>query len=141
MAMSTLQPQVDGPLKVSGETEIFAADGSLLEHADELWLCRCGRSATKPYCDGSHKEVGFRDRGEVSAAYKPKSPEPQATGPVLKLSLRPNGPIRCLGDMRIDDPAGGCAWTGRQAFLCRCGESKNKPFCDGTHRESGFEGD
>jgi len=136
---NTLQPQIDGPLKVSGDAEIFAADGSLLEQAGELWLCRCGRSSTKPYCDGSHKDVGFRDRGAVSAAYKPKGADPELEGSVLKLSLRPNGPIRCLGDMRIDDPSGASAWTGRQAFLCRCGESRNKPFCDGTHRESGFD--
>ena len=86
---NTVQPQVDGPLKVSGEAEIFAADGSLLEQAGELWLCRCGRSSTKPYCDGSHKEVGFRDRGTVSSEYKPKGPEPEANGSVLRLSLRP----------------------------------------------------
>ncbi len=138
---NTLQPQIDGPLKVSGEAAIFAADGTLLEQAGELLLCRCGRSASKPYCDGSHKDTGFRDRGAVSAAYKPKCADPESTGAVLKLSLRPNGPIRCLGDMRIDDPSGTVAWTGKQAFLCRCGESKNKPFCDGTHRDSGFASD
>ncbi len=139
--VNTLQPQIDGPLKVSGEAAIFAADGTLLEQAGELLLCRCGRSASKPYCDGSHKDTGFRDRGAVSAAYKAKCADPECTGGVLKLSLRPNGPIRCLGDMRIDDPSGTVAWSGKQAFLCRCGESKNKPFCDGTHRDSGFASD
>ena len=138
---NTLQPQIDGPLKVSGDAAIFAADGTLLEQAGELLLCRCGRSASKPYCDGSHQDTGFRDRGAVSAAYKAKCADPESTGGLLKLSLRPNGPIRCLGDMRIDDPSGVLGWTGKQAFLCRCGESKNKPFCDGTHRESGFTSD
>ena len=138
---NTLQPQVDGPLKVSGDAAIFAADGTLLEQAGELLLCRCGRSASKPYCDGSHKETGFRDQGAVSAAYKAKCADPVCTGGVLKLSLRPNGPIRCLGEMRIDDPSGAPGWTGKQAFICRCGESKNKPFCDGTHRDTGFASD
>lgn len=49
----------DGPLWVSGGLEITRSDGSTLERRNRVTLCRCGQSATKPLCDGSHKEAGF----------------------------------------------------------------------------------
>jgi CDGSH-type Zn-finger protein len=49
----------DGPLWVSGGVEISRADGTSLEVRNRVTLCRCGQSASKPLCDGSHKEAGF----------------------------------------------------------------------------------
>ena len=49
----------DGPLWVSGGIEVTRADGSTLERRNRVTLCRCGHSASKPLCDGSHKEAGF----------------------------------------------------------------------------------
>jgi CDGSH-type Zn-finger protein len=49
----------DGPLWVSGGIEVTRADGSTLETRNRVTLCRCGQSASKPLCDGSHKEAGF----------------------------------------------------------------------------------
>jgi CDGSH-type Zn-finger protein len=40
---------------------IVAADGSVLYEGEKAALCRCGRSANKPFCDGTHKTVGFED--------------------------------------------------------------------------------
>ena len=51
-----------------------------------------------------------------------------------------NGPYLVSGAARVSDPDGG-AWDteGRATFaLCRCGASRNKPFCDGTHSAIGF---
>ena len=56
---NTIQPQVDGPLMVEGEIEVFGSDGAPIKKAAQLWLCRCGQSENKPFCDGAHKEAGF----------------------------------------------------------------------------------
>ena len=135
---NTIQPQVDGPLSVEGDLEIFAADGKSIRKAAQMWLCRCGRSANKPFCDGSHRKVGFAADAQVAADYYIKKPESGTPGPDLRLALRTNGPIGCFGKVQISGE-GGSAWTGDQANLCRCGQSGNKPFCDGSHRDSGFE--
>ncbi|HLN18334.1 MAG TPA: CDGSH iron-sulfur domain-containing protein [Acidimicrobiales bacterium] len=51
----------DGPLFVSGRVVVERADGRAFETRNRVTLCRCGGSANKPLCDGSHKENGFRD--------------------------------------------------------------------------------
>jgi CDGSH-type Zn-finger protein len=136
--MNVIQPQTNGPLKVSGDIEIVAADGTLLKRVTEAWLCRCGKSANKPFCDSSHKATGFHDPAAVSPEYQPKALDPGTPGAVLRITRKANGPLRCFGEMQIADGKGAAAWTGGQASLCRCGGSKNKPFCDGTHRDIGF---
>jgi len=54
----TITPQVDGPLLVEGPVRLRRSDGST-ETAGRLALCRCGRSGSKPNCDGSHVRIGF----------------------------------------------------------------------------------
>lgn len=51
----------DGPYLVTGGVAIAAADGAEYERRNRVTLCRCGASANKPFCDGSHAEAGFRD--------------------------------------------------------------------------------
>ncbi|WP_285114981.1 CDGSH iron-sulfur domain-containing protein [Leifsonia sp. fls2-241-R2A-40a] len=51
----------DGPLLVRGHIELTAPDGTPIEqHRRTVALCRCGVSAIKPFCDGSHKAIHFR---------------------------------------------------------------------------------
>jgi CDGSH-type Zn-finger protein len=52
---------VDGPLWVRGGVPVVAADGVTYEVRHRQTLCRCGRSGNKPFCDGTHKQVDFRD--------------------------------------------------------------------------------
>jgi CDGSH-type Zn-finger protein len=52
---------VSGPLWVRGGIEVEAADGTVYEVRNRQTLCRCGNSRNKPFCDGSHIAVGFRD--------------------------------------------------------------------------------
>ena len=49
----------DGPVRVVGPCTVTMADGTVLEKPKGVSLCRCGQSATKPFCDGSHKTNGF----------------------------------------------------------------------------------
>lgn len=54
-----------------------------------------------------------------------------------------NGPLKVMGGVSVVDDATGHAVAGgdRDAvFLCRCGMSANKPFCDGSHKRNGFDG-
>ena len=57
-----------------------------------------------------------------------------------KVSVLNDGPIRIEGDFEILDPTGAAfGLAGRTVIsLCRCGQSANKPFCDGAHRRAGF---
>ena len=52
---------VSGPIFVRGGIEIVDADGVPYEVRNRVTLCRCGKSANKPFCDGSHIEAGFRE--------------------------------------------------------------------------------
>lgn len=55
------QMTVSGPIFVRGGIEIVDAAGEPYEVRNRVTLCRCGRSANKPFCDGSHIEAGFRE--------------------------------------------------------------------------------
>ena len=53
----------NGPYKVTGPVKVIDADGAeydLSEKGEAIALCRCGGSATKPFCDGTHKRIGFQ---------------------------------------------------------------------------------
>lgn len=56
---ATVTVQAGGPLQVEGQIRILAADGSLIKECEQAFLCRCGQSANKPFCDGTHRKVGF----------------------------------------------------------------------------------
>lgn len=52
-------PLKNGPLLVNGPVEIIAGSGRAIKRANKAALCRCGASGNKPFCDGTHKEIGF----------------------------------------------------------------------------------
>lgn len=49
----------NGPLLINGEFTLHSADGETLYKGDKTALCRCGASGNKPFCDGTHRRVGF----------------------------------------------------------------------------------
>ncbi len=141
MTTNTIHPQVNGPLLVEGNVELVEAGGaSVIRHDNKIWLCRCGHSENKPFCDGAHNKIGFRDDATVPAGYVIKKPQAGVPAGALRLTPKPDGPVHCLGAVNIVG-ADGSKWSGDQANLCRCGHSANKPFCDGSHREAGFRTD
>lgn len=54
----------------------------------------------------------------------------------VKLTVNSNGSLRVEGDFELVDAAGNAYGLGGREVvsLCRCGQSKNKPFCDGSHK-------
>lgn len=61
--------------------------------------------------------------------------------PATKITVRTDGSVRVEGDFEIVDPAGQAFGLGGRTVvsLCRCGQSQDKPFCDGSHARTGFQ--
>ena len=57
---TTIDARPNGPLYVRGNLRITGPGGRLIREDTRLALCRCGHSENKPFCDGSHRRVGFR---------------------------------------------------------------------------------
>lgn len=169
------------------------------------YLCRCGRSRDKPFCDGTHSDFGFCgqekvdrpsyeegamrqagenvtlldneslcvgarfcDRGETIWRLVDEASDPEklaqamaeagncpggrlvlldAAGTPIEPDLAREisvledptfgcrGPLRVKGGIRVENADGQVYETRNRVALCRCGESKNQPFCDATHYE------
>ena len=56
----------------------------------------------------------------------------------VKIFVKPNGSIRVTGEVYFVDAQGNVIESKENFSLCRCGHSKEKPFCDGSHRDAGF---
>lgn len=59
MAESKIRVNNNGPYIVTGSFEVIDADGNVFETKKAVSLCRCGHSKMKPFCDGTHKRMGF----------------------------------------------------------------------------------
>lgn len=197
----------NGPYLVKDLEELRNSQGERIPAAPVMALCRCGGSANKPFCDGTHKKIGFSgarlcdgsaDKREdyraarltihdnraicshagrcsegLAAVFK-YGAEPwiepdgasieaiietirQCPSGALSYSLdgveerdrqRPpaitvtkDGPYAIVGGVQLIDQAWGEGASTEHYTLCRCGASKNKPFCDGTHGRIGFKDD
>jgi CDGSH-type Zn-finger protein/uncharacterized Fe-S cluster protein YjdI len=125
----------NGPLYVHGDLQITAPDGNVILQDTRVALCRCGASKNKPFCDNTHLQIAFQD----TAMTPPASPE-EITMNEKQLRITPtsNGSLRFDGVLEIHNAANEIIFYGEEAYLCRCGGSKNKPFCDGSHSKIGF---
>ncbi len=214
----------NGPYLVSGnlplKKEIIVSDkngdsvawreGEKYPDLEQYALCRCGKSKSMPFCDGTHGRVGFN--GHETATTAPYNQQAEVfDGPELVLTdvqrlcsaarfcdpnggawqltqrsghpaakkqaiqeacncpsgrlviwdrqnrrpiepdfepsiiliedpeQRASGPIWLKGGIPLESSSGISYETRNRVTLCRCGGSRNKPFCDGTHCENGFD--
>ena len=129
-AVNQLRIRENGPYAIHADLTVAGQDDGF-----RATLCRCGQSNNKPWCDGAHATAGFMASGEPPTGSV--DPLVMRNGPLQVTPLR-NGPLQVVGNLEV------CAGTGRtvarttEARLCRCGQSKSKPFCDMSHLAAGF---
>ena len=99
-------------------------------------LCRCGASKNKPFCDQSHKEIGFDATGEPPSS---KTDMLETRDGELAIDPERDGPYKVRGNLEIISGTGRVVARVQTARLCRCGHSNNKPFCDNSHLRVGFK--
>jgi CDGSH-type Zn-finger protein len=201
-----ITPSPDGPYLVK-DLEKFANQNGPIETKKSLALCRCGGSANKPFCDGTHAKIGFssakldgrvEDKREnyksdqiaihdnrgicahagrctdgLSSVFRlqqepwidPDAASPEEIINVIRkcpsgalsfsvdnveqpdhegdsaIFVSPNGPYVVSGGPDLLETTRAEGASTEHFTLCRCGGSKNKPFCDGTHWHIKFKDD
>jgi CDGSH-type Zn-finger protein/uncharacterized membrane protein YozB (DUF420 family) len=201
---ATIEVRKNGPFLVRGPVRVCDAFGEEVPVRGAFALCRCGNSSKKPFCDGTHKKIGFDGtrytvgptsaaeayRGRritihdnraicahsgvctdnLSAVFRlggepwidPDGADPEAVVALVQrcpsgalsfsrddahrsgepkeclITVSKNGPYYVSGPVELQSDGVEPVFPDRYA-LCRCGASKNKPFCDGTHWAVGFD--
>lgn len=200
---TTIDPKLDGPLQVTGAVSLVNSRGEAVPTGSPFWLCRCGGSGNKPFCDGTHRKIGFSSarqsdpaasRTEVyvgkqltihdnrsicahaghctehspgvfsmsaqpwidpdadavektiatirtcpsgALAYSVAGVTHEHAGRQPGIHITRDGPYAVVGGPQL---LGDAAPVSSEHYtLCRCGQSKNKPFCDGAHWHAGFK--
>ena len=137
-AENTVFVACNGPLFVHGDLHIDGVDPTAQPGLQfRAALCRCGASKNKPFCDNSHEEIDFKDYGAVGE----RGEGAAGSGGALQITPLKDGSLLCKGNLSVHAATGRLAWQGTTVALCRCGASKNKPFCDGSHKNIGFKSD
>jgi CDGSH-type Zn-finger protein/uncharacterized Fe-S cluster protein YjdI len=132
--VNTVRVRENGPLAIEAELSIRGG----AQATPRATLCRCGQSKNKPFCDGAHTGAGFSATGEPAA--KEFTALEVRNGPVNVQPL-PNGPLVVTGNLEVVSGTGRTIHKVTRTALCRCGQSKNKPYCDGSHTAAGFVAD
>jgi CDGSH-type Zn-finger protein/ferredoxin len=192
----------NGPLVLECAEEILHQDGRTVEKRNPAYLCRCGQSKNKPFCDGAHVAAGFSSEREISEeilqVYEGKRvtitfnrsvcagaancvrglptvfdsegsedwihPDGDESAKIIEainacpswalscsvgpqtttddretpgISIVKNGPYNVEG-VPLDHTPTPTHCSTTKYSLCRCGHSKNKPFCDYSHAEKNW---
>ena len=130
--VNTVRVRENGPLAFEAGLQVKGTP----QTNPRATLCRCGQSQNKPYCDGSHVAAGFVASGEPATATF--AALAVRNGP-LDLQPLPNGPLRVVGSLEVVSGTGRTCNKVGETYLCRCGHSQNKPYCDGSHKAAGFQ--
>ena len=213
--------QRNGPYRITGGVPLVRKSPVMSEHGEPIgWekgdaltsrqhylLCRCGQSSNKPFCDGTHTEVGFdgteaADTGAIAERQKiyegtkvvvkddrsicthagfcsnrvttvwkmtRNTDDAQVRAQMMamiercpsgalsysleadgvdiepdfpaEIAATPDGPLWVTGRIPLERSDGQPLESRNRMTLCRCGASKTKPLCDGSHKEIGFSTD
>ena len=129
--VNTVRVRENGSLAINAPLMIDGVDQGL-----RATLCRCGQSKSKPFCDGSHNTAGFAATGEPPT----QQSEPLAArNGTLTIKCSTNGPLLVSGNVEIVSGTGRTTNRVTKTAFCRCGQSANKPYCDGSHNRVGFK--
>lgn len=112
MSKPVIEERENGPLVIKGLTSMTDADGNAVEVKPVMALCRCGASKSKPFCDGSHNEIGFQSRGG------------EASGKDILLSYQ-GDEVTVMYNPRVCSHAAHCATRLPEVF-----DPKSKPWCN-----------
>jgi CDGSH-type Zn-finger protein/ferredoxin len=195
----SIRPELNGPYLVMNLPELTNSKGETLRTRPVVALCRCGGSALKPYCDGTHARIGFDsakspqrrpdqlkryDGREITVTdnrgtcchfgnctdhlpevfgerpngfVQPDAASKQEIIDIVRacpsgalgyaldgvayageqrapsIVVSKNGPYYVRGGIDLHDTQRNDGASREHYALCRCGRSKNKPFCDGSH--------
>ena len=198
-----ITPKPNGPLIVENLERLNSRKGAIAAQPN-MALCRCGGSANKPFCDGTHRKNGFRSERLADAASNERAsyagkritihdnraicahagactdnlkavfrmraepwidPDGAAVEEIVAtirkcpsgalsysidgvehrdqerppmVTVTDDGPYAIAGGIDLVDVPFGDGASRERYTLCRCGQSKNKPFCDGSHWNAGF---
>jgi CDGSH-type Zn-finger protein/uncharacterized Fe-S cluster protein YjdI len=130
--VNTVRLRENGPLAIHAEVEVLGGEKGL-----RFTLCRCGASKHKPFCDGSHTAAGFSASGE--AAPKEVIKPLAARNGAVTVDPTLDGPLHVTGNLEIVTGTGKTINKVKDTWLCRCGHSANKPYCDSSHKTFGFK--
>lgn len=205
MTKPTIECRPDGPFVVKGLERLANSKGDSLPVKPVMALCRCGGSANKPFCDGTHAKNGFSgtrlDGGPqdkrrdyagkgitihdnralcahagrctegLAAVFNSErqpwiDPDGAAVADIIEtvrrcpsgalsysidgvehrdqeraaaITVTKDGPYAVTGGAELAGVAMGDGASMEHFTLCRCGASKNKPFCDGSHWDVEFK--
>jgi CDGSH-type Zn-finger protein/uncharacterized Fe-S cluster protein YjdI len=137
---NTIRLARNGPLHLRGDVTLVNSAGEVILHDTRVTLCRCGASANKPFCDNSHIAIGFQAPLTINEAQTNDAHTiiAAAEGGKLTIETTPNGPLSITGNFTVLNYRGEPVLHGTEEGFCRCGASANKPFCDNSHRRTGF---
>lgn len=79
------------------------------------------------------------EQADGNAAFEVSEP-PEEKEAAISVEILPNGPLLVRGLFNMKDAQGNEVTKGPVTALCRCGATRNKPFCDGAHARIGFKG-
>ena len=133
-----IQLTQNGPVYFFGDIEVQDHEGNTVLKDTRFALCRCGSSGNKPACDNSHKKIEWKAGVDADKSKMPEIDETEHEKLLIKLMK--NGPAILEGSYTMESASIENHTSDKGVALCRCGESSTKPFCDGTHKNIGFEG-